>query len=224
MEIAEKINFYNNELKGSECQLIAISKTKPNEMILEAMEAGQIDFGENKVQELVRKSEELPKEINWHMVGHLQRNKVKYIAPFIHLIHSVDSHRLLQTVDKEGEKNGRVISVLLQVHIASEETKFGFDFDEIKTLLSSQEMKDLHHIKVLGFMGMATNTNDSAIVANEFHQLRQLFEDLKTLPLPNIDLKHLSMGMSGDYKIAIANGSTMIRIGSDIFGQRNYAG
>ena len=194
--------------------LVAVSKTKPKFDILEAYNAGQRIFGENKVQELANKYEELPKDIQWHMIGHLQSNKVKYIAPFVSLIHGVDSLKLLKEVNKRAEQNNRVIDCLLQVHIASESTKFGFGTDEIEgALITGEKFKN---ISIIGLMGMATFTNDEKQVNNEFALLSELFEKVKTS-----SINTLSIGMSGDYKLAINNGSTMIRVGSAIFGHRN---
>lgn len=199
--------------------LVAVSKTYPNAAILQAYEVGQRVFGENKVQELVEKYESLPKDIEWHMIGHLQSNKVKYIAPFVKLIHGVDSLKLLQEINKRAEQNHRIIDCLLQVHIAQEETKFGFDENEVIELLKSDEIKTLKNINVIGLMGMATNTENETLVRNEFKNLKQLFDKLTAF---NFQLSTLSMGMSNDYKIAIEEGSTMIRVGSSIFGSRNY--
>lgn len=204
------------------CRLIAVSKTQPAEKVLEAYNAGHRSFGENKVQELVPKYEALPKDIEWHMIGHLQSNKVKYIAPFVHLIHSVDSVKLLEEIDKQARKAQRVIPCLLQVHIAREETKFGFSEEEIIQLASSAQLAQWHNVKVTGLMGMATFTDDTAQVRSEFRTLRSIFEKLKATTLPaQFQLEVLSMGMSGDYKIAIEEGSTMVRVGSAIFGERN---
>lgn len=200
--------------------LVAVSKTKPNEAILEAYEAGQRVFGENKVQDMVQKWEALPKDIEWHMIGHLQRNKVKYMAEFVSLIHGVDSLKLLKEIDKQAQKHNRVIPCLLQMHIAEEDTKFGLDEDELNALLASSEFKQMKHVKIMGLMGMATFTDNENQVRKEFARLKSLFENLK-LQLPEITI--LSMGMSGDYGIAIAEGSTMVRIGSSIFGARNYS-
>lgn len=200
--------------------LVAVSKTKPNEAILEAYEAGQRVFGENKVQDMVQKWEALPKDIEWHMIGHLQRNKVKYMAEFVSLIHGVDSLKLLKEIDKQAQKHNRVIPCLLQMHIAEEDTKFGLDEDELNALLASSEFKQLKHVKIMGLMGMATFTDNENQVRKEFARLKSLFENLK-LQLPDITI--LSMGMSGDYGIAIEEGSTMVRIGSSIFGARNYS-
>lgn len=220
-KIAENIDRYRKMLSGTACKLVAISKTKPLELLQAAYEAGQRDFGENKVQELASKYEELPKDIRWHMVGHLQRNKVKYIAPFVHLIHSVDSLRLLETIEKEGAKSDRVIAVLLQIHIAKEEAKFGFDRQDLIDLIESGKLKQFTHVKVQGMMGMATNTDNEATIAAEFKGLKALFDELNDQY--NLGLQDLSMGMSGDFKIAVDAGSTMIRIGTDIFGARDYA-
>jgi len=200
--------------------LVAVSKTKPNEAILEAYEAGQRVFGENKVQDMVQKWEALPKDIEWHMIGHLQRNKVKYMAEFVSLIHGVDSLKLLKEIDKQAQKHNRVIPCLLQMHIAEEDTKFGLDEDELNALLASSEFKQMKHVKIMGLMGMATFTDNENQVRKEFARLKSLFENLK-IQLPEITI--LSMGMSGDYGIAIAEGSTMVRIGSSIFGARNYS-
>ncbi len=221
------MSFINNykHIKDSlpaNCKLIAVSKTHPVELIREAYDSGIRIFGENKVQELAAKYEALPKDIEWHLIGHLQRNKVKYIAPFVSLIHSVDSPALLKEIDKEASKNKRVISVLLQIYIAEEETKFGLSFAEASTLLNSEELKNLKHIIVKGLMGMATNTTDEVQIRLEFKKLKLFFDSLKGSPQANVQLEELSMGMSSDYKIAAEEGSTMVRIGSAIFGQRNY--
>ncbi|MBM1107485.1 YggS family pyridoxal phosphate-dependent enzyme [Aurantibacter crassamenti] len=199
--------------------LVAVSKTKPNEAIEEAYESGQRIFGENKVQEMVQKWETLPKDIEWHMIGHLQRNKVKYMAEFVSLIHGVDSFRLLQEINKQAAKHNRVIDCLFQIHIAEEDTKFGLDEKELLEITSSEEFKKLKHIRIVGLMGMATFTSDQIQIEKEFKQLKAIFDNL-TNSLPNISI--LSTGMSGDYKIAIKEGSTMVRVGSSIFGSRNY--
>lgn len=200
--------------------LIAVSKTKPNELILEAYEAGQRDFGENYVQELVDKQSQLPQDIRWHFIGHLQSNKVKYIAPFVHLIHGVDSLKLLEEINKQGKKHNRIINCLLQVYIANEETKFGLSFDECESILTSDFLNNLQNIKVCGFMAMATNTDDETQIRKEFRSLKNFHTEItKTTQL---ELPILSFGMSSDYKIAIEEGSTMVRIGSSIFGERNY--
>lgn len=202
--------------------LVAVSKTKPNEDVMQAYEAGQRVFGENKVQELVGKYEALPKDIQWHMIGHLQRNKVKYIAPFVHLVHGVDSFKLLKELNKEGVKNDRVINCLLQFHIADEETKFGLDMQEATEMLNSQEYAALTHVNIMGVMGMATFTEDEAKVAKEFRNLKAIFDKLKADYFSQKpDFKEISMGMSGDYLLAVQEGSTMVRVGSSIFGSRN---
>lgn len=206
------------------CVLIAVSKTQPIEKIQEAYDAGQRAFGENKAQEMARKHEQLPRDIQWHMIGHLQTNKVKYIAPFVHLIHSVDSLKLLSEIDKQAKKNNRIIPCLLQVHIAEEESKFGFSAEEVQGLLKSEALHSLDHIRITGLMGMATFTEHMAQVRKEFRSLYQLFTTLKNQPLPKqVVMQELSMGMSGDYQVAIEEGSTMVRIGTSIFGERNYA-
>jgi hypothetical protein len=213
-------NFFQKLPPGS--KLIAVSKTNPVEKIKEAYDAGQRGFGENKVQELVSKYEALPKDIEWHMIGHLQSNKAKYIAPFIHLIHSVDSLKLLQEIHKQGKKTNRVIPCLLQVHIAEEETKFGLSEDEVTAILGDKKFSTLNHINVVGLMGMATLTDDVDQIRKEFRGLKQFFEKLKAAALPpNAKMIELSMGMSSDYHIAGEEGSTMIRVGSAIFGERN---
>jgi len=196
--------------------LVAVSKTKPVELIKNAYDCGQRDFGENKVQELVNKFELLPKDIKWHMIGHLQRNKVKYIAPFVYLIHSVDSVRLLNEINKQGEKNNKTISVLLQIDISDDNTKFGFSFNEIDTLLNSDLINELNNVKIEGLMGMASFTLNQETIKNQFTSLKNLYHSYKK----KLNFKILSMGMSGDYKIAIECGSNLIRLGSSIFGNR----
>ena len=200
----------------SDVTLVAVSKTKPNEDVLAAYETGHRIFGENKVQELVGKHESLPKDIEWHMIGHLQRNKVKYIASFVKLIHGVDSLRLLKEVQKQAEKNNRVQEVLLQMHIAKESTKFGLNETELTEVLN--ELPNFKNVKVIGLMGMATFTDDQDQVETEFAFLKSLFDKYAT----DYQFTTLSMGMSGDYKLAIKNGSNMVRVGSSIFGARNY--
>ena len=223
MSIVNKINHYNEQLAPYKTQLIAVSKTKPVEDLLQAYEGGQRDFGENKAQELSTKFEALPKDIKWHMIGHLQRNKVKLIAPFVYLIHAVDSPRLLAEINKQALKNNRVISCLLQIHIAEEETKFGFDEAELLEFLKSDTLSEYNNIKILGLMGMATNTDNKAQVSKEFNHLKALFDQIKNnFDLKNVEMQELSMGMTGDYKEACEAGSTMVRIGSAIFGARNY--
>ena len=196
--------------------LVAVSKTKPMELIKNAYDCGQRDFGENKVQELVNKFELLPKDIKWHMIGHLQRNKVKYIAPFVYLIHSVDSVRLLNEINKQAEKNNKTISVLLQIDISDDNTKFGFSFNEIDTLLNSDLINELNNVKIEGLMGMASFTLNKETIKNQFTSLKNLYHSYKK----KLNFKILSMGMSGDYKIAIECGSNLIRLGSSIFGNR----
>ena len=203
--------------------LIAVSKTKPVEMIEEAYAAGQRVFGENKVQEMVDKYEQLPKDINWHMIGHLQTNKVKYIAPFVALIHGVESLKLLETINKEANKVGRVIPCLLQFHIAQEETKFGLTLEEAREILESEAYRGMQNVRIAGVMGMATNTDNEEQKRAEFRHLKEIFDTLKREYFPgNADFKELSMGMSGDYPIAVQEGSTMVRVGSAIFGARQY--
>lgn len=223
MNIKNNINNFCQNLPSG-CKLIAVSKTKPIEKIQEAYYAGQRSFGENKVQELVPKHQALPKDIEWHMIGHLQSNKVKYIAPFVTLIHSVDSVRLLEEINKQGISVNRIIPCLLQVHIAEEETKFGFSEDEVLNLLRVADFKKLQNITIIGLMGMATLTENSNQIRKEFKGLKLFFEKIKSSPLPSgVEMKELSMGMSSDYKIAVAEGSTMIRVGTAIFGERNNA-
>jgi pyridoxal phosphate enzyme (YggS family) len=201
--------------------LIAVSKTHPIERIMEAYEAGQRDFGENKVQDLVEKYEALPKDIRWHMIGHLQSNKVKYIAPFVHLIHGVDSFKLLLEINKQGQKIQRKIPCLLQFHIAQEETKFGLSMDEATALLSSPDFNNMQHTLLCGVMGMATFTENTAQIREEFQSLHAIYQQLKSRCFPsNPEFKEISMGMSDDYPIAIEEGSTLIRVGSKIFGRR----
>ena len=220
-EISNQLTDLKKSLPES-CTLVAVSKTKPNADILAAYETGHLDFGENKVQELTQKAEELPKNIRWHMIGHLQRNKVKYIAPFVHLIHGVDSFKLLKEINKQGEKADRVLDCLLQIHIAEEDTKFGLDRNELNEILDGDELKEMTHIRITGLMGMATNTDNINQVRKEFRGLKTLFDELKNSDHTNAQINTLSMGMSGDYKIAIEEGSSMVRIGSAIFGSRNY--
>lgn len=223
MSIKENLEQIKKNFVSSSCLLIAVSKTKPVEDIREAYEAGIRDFGENKVQELAEKQQTLPKDIRWHMIGHLQRNKVKYLAPFVYLIHGVDSFKLLKEIDKEGKKVNRIINCLLQVHIAEEDTKFGLDEQELLEILHSEEIKELQNVKVVGLMGMATFTEDQQKIRQEFRKLKTIFNKLQSEKLPdNVMMQELSIGMSGDYLIAQEEGSTMVRIGSAIFGERNY--
>jgi len=221
MDIADQITTLQEELSRLNVTLIAVSKTKSDEEILEAYHAGQRAFGENLVQELMRKQESLPKDIEWHLIGHQQTNKVKYIAPFIAMIHSVDSLKLLKEIDKQAKKAGRTIDCLLQIHIASEETKFGLDHVELIELLRSDEFNGLTNIRVRGLMGIATNTPNEKEIKEEFRELKSLFDGVKvSFFRGNEDFDTLSMGMSADYRIAIEQGSTMVRLGSTIFGSR----
>ena len=223
MDIKANLLQIKNSFHSTECQLIAVSKTKPLADLQDAYAAGIRDFGENKVQEIQTKQPEMPADTRWHMIGHLQSNKIKYIAPFVHLIHGVDSFKLLLEIDKQGKKIDRAIPVLLQIHIATEESKFGFDLQELEAILCSSEFENLTHVQIQGLMGMATFTEDLDQIRTEFRGLKQLFEDLKHRSLPSfVTMKELSMGMSGDYQIAQEEGSTMVRIGSAIFGARNY--
>ena len=206
----------------SDVQLVAVSKTKPNEAILEAYEAGQRVFGENRVQELTDKYESLPKDIEWHMIGNLQTNKVKYIAPFVSLIHGVDSFKLLQEINKRAKNEERIIDVLIQFHIAQEDSKSGFDFDEAKEMFENQQFPELENINVRGVMGMATFTDNKEQIQDEFRTLNNYFQIFKSHFFKfNDNFSVVSMGMSGDYEIAIEEGSNMVRIGSTIFGDRN---
>ena len=218
MGIAENIEVLRQHLP-KQVTLVAVSKTKPTNVIMEAYEAGQRIFGENKVQELTAKWEAMPKDIEWHMIGHLQRNKVKYIAPFVSLIHAVDSERLLKEINKQAIANNRHIDCLLQIKIAEEDSKFGMHEDGAKNLLTSTFFKELENISVVGLMGMATFTEDAEQVRNEFKKLKRMFDDFSSTH-PKITT--LSMGMSADYNIAIEEGSTLVRVGSAIFGARNY--
>jgi len=221
MSIADNIKSLKKETGPINVTLLAVSKTKSNEEVLEAYNAGQRLFGENQVQELVGKHEHLPQDIEWHLIGHLQTNKVKYIAPFISMVQSVDSLKLLQEIDKHAAKNHRVIDCLLEIYIADEETKFGLGFDEAIELLRSEEFAALKHIRIRGLMGIATNTDNEKQIKDEFYELRTFFDGIKQSFFrkePSFDT--LSMGMSSDYKIAIEQGSTLVRLGSTIFGQR----
>ena len=217
--IRENLQHILNDIP-SNVQLVAVSKTKPNEDILIAYDSGQRHFGENKVQELNQKQQQLPKDIKWHMIGHLQTNKVKYIAPFIHLIHGVDSIKLLKEINKQAKKNNRTIECLLQFHIASEQSKFGLSRAQAIEIILSDEFNALNNVCIKGVMGMASFTSDHNQVEEEFSVLKAIFDELKNIiPYPN-SFDCISMGMSGDYKIAIKKGSNMIRIGSTIFGSR----
>lgn len=221
MAIANNLLKYKKELDASAVKLVAVSKFHTADEVLEAYEAGQRVFGENVVQELVEKQEKLPKDIEWHLIGHLQTNKVKYIAPFITLIESVDSLKLLQEIDKQAVKNKRVIDCLLQVYIADEDTKFGLGYDEVVELLRSDEFQAMKNVRIVGVMGIASNTTVEKQIRDEFEELKVLFDGLKLSFFRKDDFfKEISMGMSSDYKIAVEEGSTMVRIGSSIFGKR----
>ncbi len=221
MSISDNIKSLKNETAHSNVTLIAVSKTKPVEEVKQAYDAGQRLFGENMVQELVEKHEHLPADIQWHLIGHLQSNKVKYIAPFISMIQSVDSLKLLQEIDKHAAKNNRVIDCLLQIYIADEETKFGLGFDEAIELLRNEQIGELKHIRLRGFMGIATNTGNEKQIKEEYYELKTFFDGIKqSFFRKDAAFDTLSMGMSSDYKLAIEQGSTMIRVGSTIFGQR----
>ncbi len=221
MNIAENIKRFKEEIPA-DISLVAVSKTKPVEDILTAYTTGHRIFGENKVQELTAKQPELPEDIEWHMIGHLQSNKVKYIAPFVSLIHGVDKFKLLKVINKEARKNDRVIDCLLQFHIAREETKFGLSFEEAKELLESDAYKEMEHVNLVGVMGMATFTEDDDKVREEFKTLKTIFDKLKSAYFQQEDaFRIISMGMSNDYKIAIEEGANMIRVGSLLFGPRN---
>ncbi|WP_348822464.1 YggS family pyridoxal phosphate-dependent enzyme [Flavobacterium aestuarii] len=200
--------------------LVAVSKTKPVPDLMEAYNAGQRIFGENKIQEMVDKWEQMPKDIEWHMIGHVQTNKVKYMAPFVSLIHGVDSLKLLEEINKQAKKNNRIIDCLLQIYIAEEESKFGLDEEELSTLLASPAFNEMKNIRIVGLMGMATFTDNQNQIKKEFTHLKSIFDGLQSLQTANCKLKSLSMGMSGDYQLAISCGSTMVRIGSSIFGGR----
>lgn len=216
--ISENLKNLKSKLPN-EVTLIAVSKTKPVSDLMQAYNAGHKVFGENKVQEMESKWQEMPKDIQWHMIGHLQRNKVKFIAPFVNLIHAVDSLRLLKEINKQAKRNERVIDCLLQIKIAEEDSKFGMDIADATALLNSEELQNFKNVKIVGLMGMATFTDDEKQISQEFQRLKKVFDQFK---IEKSELKILSMGMSGDYKIAIENGSNMVRIGSAIFGERNY--
>jgi pyridoxal phosphate enzyme (YggS family) len=224
--MAVNTEFYtaiNESLLPKGVTLVAVSKTKPVSDILELYNLGHRDFGENYVQELADKQAQLPSDIRWHFIGHLQRNKVKYLAPFVHLVHGVDSFELLQEINKQAQKNNRVIPVLLQMHIAAEETKYGLNEEELKELIASVADVPLPYVRIVGLMGMASFTDNSEQIQSEFQQLQALFKHYQALRTSTIHFTQLSMGMSSDYQIAIGLGSTMIRIGSLLFGARNKA-
>lgn len=221
MNIKNNLDKLEKELPGN-VTLVAVSKTKPVEDILEAYNSGHRVFGENKAQELIKKHPELPENIQWHFIGHLQTNKVKFIAPFVDMIESVDRFKLLKEINKHANNNNRTIDCLLQFHIAIEETKFGLDISEADDLFNSDDYKKMKNIRICGVMGMATFTNDESVIRNEFKHLKKIFEHLKQTYFSQADyFKEISMGMSGDYKIAIEEGSTIVRIGSAIFGERS---
>ena len=220
MSIAQNLLFIKSTLP-EHVTLVAVSKTKPVSDLKQAYEAGQRIFGENKIQEMAEKWEAMPKDIQWHMIGHVQTNKVKFMAPFVSLIHGVDSLKLLQEIDKQAQKNNRTIDCLLQMHIAEEETKFGLDEEELTSLLCSTTFEEMKNIRVVGLMGMATFTEDQEQIKKEFTHLKSIFDKLQAKNTKNCELNTISMGMSGDYQLAIDCGSTMVRIGSSIFGGRN---
>ncbi len=217
MSISENITNLKKEIP-SHVILVAVSKTKPVREIMEAYHTGHRIFGENKIQEMVEKWEQMPKDIEWHMIGHVQTNKVKYMAEFVSLVHAVDSLKLLKEINKQAKKHNRVVSCLLQIKIAEEDSKFGMTEADALALLNNASVKEFKQVKIVGLMGMATFTDDEAQLNSEFLRLKKFFETHKTA----YGFKTLSMGMSGDYKLAIENGSTMIRVGSSIFGERNY--
>ena len=222
MGVVENLNSVKDQLPGG-VTLVAVSKTKPDEMIMEAYQAGHRDFGENKVQDLAAKQERLPGEIRWHMIGHLQSNKVKYLATFVHMIHGVDSLKLLGVINREAEKYNRVIDCLLQLRIAQEETKFGLTSDDIHELVNSDLFRGMKNIRIRGLMGMATYTENMDQIRAEFQLLNLIFDEMKASVFTEEEhFDQRSFGMSGDYLLAVEEGSTMVRIGSLIFGQRNY--
>ena len=221
MNIKKRLDNINSQLP-KHVTLVAVSKTKPVEAILEAYNVGQRVFGENKIQEMVEKYEQLPEDIQWHMIGHVQRNKVKYMASFVSLIHGVDNIKLLKEINKQAEKHNRIIDCLFQLKIAEEDSKFGMTYEDIVAIINSEAFSELKHIKVVGLMGMATFTDNEAQIKKEFEYLKSIFDILKSKELFNFNLNIVSMGMSGDYELAIACGSNMVRIGSNIFGARHY--
>lgn len=220
MSIKENLNTIKADLPQT-VKLIVVTKTHPADKLMEVYKNGHAVFGENKVQELIEKQAVLPNDIEWHLIGHLQSNKVKHIAPFVSLIHSVDSIKLLKEINKQAQKNDRIINCLLQVFIAEEETKFGLSFSEAGSLLASEELKEMKNINISGLMGMSTNTNNEQQIAKEFQSLKHFFDSKKDTKTHNVNLETISMGMSSDYKIAIDNGSNMVRVGSSIFGKRS---
>ena len=221
MSIAQNLTQIKSQLPAN-VTLVAVSKTKPVADLMEAYTAGQRIFGENKIQEMTEKWEQMPKDIEWHMIGHVQTNKVKFMAEYVSLIHGVDSLKLLQEINKQAKKHNRVIDCLLQIHIAEEETKFGLNEEELNHILTSDDFKSLENIRIVGLMGMATFTENQNQIEKEFNHLKSIFDKLNKLSIINYQLSILSIGMSGDYQLAISCGSTMVRIGSSIFGTRNY--
>lgn len=222
MRVAENLRKIKKKIPDY-VTLVAVSKTKPDEVILEAYQEGHLDFGENKVQDLAAKHERLPANIRWHMIGHLQSNKVKYLAPFVHMLHGVDSLKLLSVIDREAEKNERIIDYLLQIRIASEETKFGLSEEDLEQLLGSDSFHQMKHVRIRGLMGMATYTENSDQIRKEFRHLKRIFDRLKSTQFARQEsFDQLSCGMSGDFQLAIEEGSNLVRIGSLIFGPRNY--
>lgn len=219
MSIAQNLTKIKSSLPPH-VTLVAVSKTKPVADLMETYEAGQRIFGENKIQEMTEKWEVMPKDIQWHMIGHVQTNKVKFMAPFVSLIHGVDSLKLLHEINRQALKNNRIIDCLLQMHIAEEETKFGLDEEELTALLASPAFQEMKNIRIVGLMGMATFTDDQNQIKKEFTHLKSIFDNLQPLHTENCQLNTISMGMSGDYQLAIESGSTMVRIGSSIFGGR----
>ena len=219
MSIAQNLLHIKSKLPNH-VNLVAVSKTKPVSDLMEAYNAGQRIFGENKIQEMTDKWEQMPKDIEWHMIGHVQTNKVKFMAEYVSLIHGVDSLKLLQEINKQALKHNRIIDCLLQIYIANEETKFGLDEKELNELITSKEFKELQNIRIIGLMGMATFTENQYQIKAEFQHLKTIFDTINNQD--NLKLETLSIGMSGDYELAIEFGSTMVRIGSSIFGNRNY--
>ena len=222
MSISQNLKQIQSELP-EHVTLVAVSKTKPNSDIMQAYDVGQRIFGENKIQDMVEKHEQLPKDIKWHMIGHVQRNKIKYMASFVNLIHGVENFKVLKEVDKQAAKHDRIIDCLLQIKIASEDSKFGMMASEALEIIGSKEFSELKNVMITGVMGMATFTEDHEQIKAEFTHLKSTFDDLKEIQSRNCKMQTISMGMSGDYKLAIDSGSTMIRVGSRIFGTRNYS-
>ena len=221
MSISNNLSHIKSQLP-EHVTLVAVSKTKPMSDLMEAYNAGQRIFGENKIQEMVEKKPQMPEDVEWHMIGHVQRNKVKYMADFVSLIHGVDNFKLLKEINKQALKHDRTINCLLQIKIAAEDSKFGMAPDEANTILTSEEFKSLENIKIVGLMGMATFTNNQGQLKKEFTHLKQAFDQLQEIKTENCELETISMGMSGDFQLAIECGSTMVRVGSSIFGARDY--